>query len=286
MSPVCEAKDTAVSCYSQIKHEPVDREPVPESLFPWQDAHLPVDFGQAYFGPYSEVDNSSVGYTSIPSAPHTLSTSEQDRWYGAGQESLMPHPLSNPLIQSPNPPGFSHGHLRPLDTYPSLVRPIPPLPMPQWPHWVDAMGARATNGFTSNPPALEAYSYDATNHLTPAIYPTATGQYSTYEPDSRRAQDDFIEDVPSGGFETDYESKEKGPCYANLIYQALMEAPGHQMILKDIYAWFAQNTDKAKDPSSKGWQNSVRHNLSMNDVYISPSMYITLGLLLTEPRIS
>ena len=148
------------------------------------------------------------------------------------------------------------------------------------------MGTRATNGFTSNPQALETYSYGATNHLTPAVYSTATGQYSTYEPDPRQAQDDFIKDEPSGGFGTDYESKEKGPCYANLIYQALMEAPGHKMILRDIYAWFAQNTDKAKDPSSKGWQNSIRHNLSMNDVYISPNMYINLGLLLTDPRIS
>ena len=283
MSPVCEAKDTAISCYSQIKQEPVDRTPVSESLFPWQE---PINFGQAYFGHYSEVDNSSVGSTSILTAPHTLSTSEQDRWYGACQESLMPHPLSNSLIQSPNPLGFSHGHLRPFDTYPSLAPSIFPLPMPQRPHWADAMGTRATNGFTSNPQAPEAYSYDATNHLTPAIYPTATGQYSTYEPDPRQAQDDFIKDEPSGGFGTDYESKEKGPCYANLIYQALMEAPSHKMILRDIYAWFAQNTDKAKDPSSKGWQNSIRHNLSMNDVYISPNMYINLGLLLTDPRIS
>lgn len=183
----------------------------------------------------------------------------------------MPHPLSNPLTHSLNPPGFSHGQFEPLERYP---------------YWADAMGTSATNGFTSNPQALEAYSYDSTNHLTPAMYSTATGQYSTYEPDPRPAQDDFIEDVPSGGFETDYESKEKGPCYANLIYQALMEAPGHKMILKDIYAWIAQNTDKARDPSSKGWQNSVRHNLSMNGVYISLDMCIDLGLLLTEPRTS
>lgn len=287
MSPVFEATDTAVSCYKEIKHEPVERKTVPESLFPWQDAQPPVDFGQAYFGPYSEVDHSQVGSTIIQSA-HTLSTSEQDSWYGARQGSLMPHALSNPLIQSPNPPGFSHGQLRPLDTYPSLARPssIHTLSMPQRPIWGNAMGASTTNGFTSNPQALEAYSHAATNHLTPAIYATATGQYSTYETHPRQAQDDFIGDVPLGGFETDYESKEKGPCYANLIYQALMEAPGHKLILRDIYAWIAQNTDKARDPSSKGWENSVRHNLSMNGVFIPLYMYITLGVLLTEPRIS
>ena len=288
MTPVCEASDTAVSCYNEMEHEPVDRNTVLESLFPWQDAQPPVDFGQAYFGPYSEVDYSPIGSTTILGAPHALLKSEQDGWYGARQESLMPYALSNPLVQSPNPPGFSHGQLKPLDTYPSLTRPtsISPLPMPQRPLWGNAMGASATNGITSNPQALEAYSHAATNHLTPAIYATVTGQYSTYEPHPRSAQDGFIEDVPLGGFETDYESKEKGPCYANLIYQALMEAPGHKMILRDIYTWIAQNTDKAKDPSSKGWQNSVRHNLSMNGVYIPLYMYIDLGVLLTEPRTS
>jgi hypothetical protein len=53
--------------------------------------------------------------------------------------------------------------------------------------------------------------------------------------------------------------------YAVLIYRALRSAPGHKMVLKDIYAWFERHTDKAKD-GSKGWQNSIRHNLSMNGV--------------------
>lgn len=180
----------------------------------------------------------------------------------------MHHTFSTPQIQSPNTPQFNHGQLRPLVTDPALARPVLPLPVPQRPLWADAMGANAANEFTSNPQALAAYSYDATNYLTPASYSTATGQYPTFEPDSRPAQESFMEDPPLGGFETDHENKEKGPCYANLIYQALMEAPGHKMILRDIYAWIARNTDKAKDPSSKGWQNSVRHNLSMNGVYI------------------
>lgn len=53
--------------------------------------------------------------------------------------------------------------------------------------------------------------------------------------------------------------------YAQLIFRALKNAPGHAMVLKDIYRWFERNTDKARK-SSKGWQNSIRHNLSMNGV--------------------
>ena len=51
--------------------------------------------------------------------------------------------------------------------------------------------------------------------------------------------------------------------YGTLIYRALMSAPGHQMVLKEIYEWFETNTDRT---TSAGWQNSVRHNLSMNGV--------------------
>ncbi|MCJ1286811.1 hypothetical protein MMC26_006157 [Xylographa opegraphella] len=55
--------------------------------------------------------------------------------------------------------------------------------------------------------------------------------------------------------------------YAQLIYRALKSVPSHRMVLKEIYEWFEKNTDKAKNNSSKGWQNSIRHNLSMNGAF-------------------
>jgi len=55
-------------------------------------------------------------------------------------------------------------------------------------------------------------------------------------------------------------------CYAQLLWRCLREAPGHQRSLKDIYAWMQANTNKAGDCGDKGWMNSVRHNLSMNEV--------------------
>ncbi|KAK0732447.1 hypothetical protein B0T21DRAFT_291116 [Apiosordaria backusii] len=51
--------------------------------------------------------------------------------------------------------------------------------------------------------------------------------------------------------------------YAKLIYRAFMSKPSHAMTLQEIYQWFRENTDKGKD-ETKGWQNSIRHNLSMN----------------------
>lgn len=53
--------------------------------------------------------------------------------------------------------------------------------------------------------------------------------------------------------------------YAQLIYEALIQAPGHRMLLRDIYDWFTKNTRKSVG-GTNGWQNSIRHNLSMNRV--------------------
>lgn len=59
--------------------------------------------------------------------------------------------------------------------------------------------------------------------------------------------------------------------YAQLIYDALMQAPGHRMLLRDIYEWFVENTKKPRESGTNGWQNSIRHNLSMNQVSRFPS---------------
>ncbi|KAI1503019.1 hypothetical protein F5X99DRAFT_407577 [Biscogniauxia marginata] len=55
--------------------------------------------------------------------------------------------------------------------------------------------------------------------------------------------------------------------YAQLIYRAFMSRDRHAMSLQEIYQWFRDNTDKAKS-ESKGWQNSIRHNLSMNAAFV------------------
>lgn len=62
---------------------------------------------------------------------------------------------------------------------------------------------------------------------------------------------------------------DKEQPYAQLIYRALLDAPDHTMVLRDIYDWFRRYTDKATHSETKGWQNSIRHNLSMNGVSLT-----------------
>ncbi|XPS81817.1 hypothetical protein M3J09_013742 [Ascochyta lentis] len=63
------------------------------------------------------------------------------------------------------------------------------------------------------------------------------------------------------------EPVDKEQPYAQLIYRALYDAPDHTMVLRDIYDWFRRYTDKAAQSETKGWQNSIRHNLSMNGAF-------------------
>lgn len=51
--------------------------------------------------------------------------------------------------------------------------------------------------------------------------------------------------------------------YSQLLHLAFMSSETKRLQLRQIYEWFEENTNKTQ---SKGWQNSIRHNLSMNRV--------------------
>lgn len=85
-------------------------------------------------------------------------------------------------------------------------------------------------------------------------------------PEMDKGCEDEVSLLNANDAESNVDPTENAEPYAQLIYRALKETPGHGMVLKDIYDWFEKNTDKAKNPLSKGWQNSIRHNLSMNGV--------------------
>lgn len=73
------------------------------------------------------------------------------------------------------------------------------------------------------------------------------------------------EDVIGSRSSTEPAGGKSDEPYAQLIYRAFMSRPNKSMTLQEIYQWFRENTDKAKG-TGKGWQNSIRHNLSMNGV--------------------
>lgn len=112
---------------------------------------------------------------------------------------------------------------------------------------------------TSIGPSSPAPSISSHQSLEPrhAVSPVTAKRRSTSEGD----------DVEACYGDTD-EDGNNDPPYSLLIYQALTSAPGMKLPLQGIYSWFEKNTTKGKDQNSKGWQNSIRHNLSMNAVCI------------------
>ncbi|XP_014675728.1 PREDICTED: forkhead box protein M1-like [Priapulus caudatus] len=55
--------------------------------------------------------------------------------------------------------------------------------------------------------------------------------------------------------------------YMHLIRLALIAAPSGKLTLREIYTWIEQNFPYFKT-CSQGWKNSIRHNLSLYDLFV------------------
>lgn len=267
MSPMLDKSDPVVSDYAQsFKHNAGDQpHNTTEPLFPWNNPQQPADFGQEPFAPSGKAYSFSE-LTTSSRVPEVRTTSRQDPWkYDSPQGSISPH--SSSTFQQRHPFDLNHGFSECVNGHPFIQRPLLPLPMRQRPCWTDSTVADTMNEMLmSEPLHSQSFPYDAANQIAPCMYSTSSDRPSSLEQDMMLVHRDFSEALTAEGCETDSESRDGNPPYAKLIYQALMDAPEHRLVLRDIYAWIAQNTDKAKNPINKGWQNSVRHNLSMNGV--------------------
>ena len=252
-----------------LHHFPTQAYLSPESSFTWPRSEQSVSFEHTSFDCRTESNSSALHSRNCLG---DIEDQAKGEWnIGPHQQLPTPFPSLSSSFNNNNNNSFeAETGLDPPPLLESAIR-APFLSTPthqsQLPPWT---GFTNTNGYEEtrtrpryNPP--QAYSYDSTPSFASSLYATSSDlrtptQSKLHGPLSGTHRSAHIDS------ESESEGKQTEPPYAKLIYRALMDAPEHQMVLKDIYEWIARNTDKARDPAFKGWQNSVRHNLSMNGV--------------------
>ena len=186
---------------------------------------------------------------------------------------------SIPFALTPNHtiPGAHTSQCIPLPSLPPAAFSKEPLPIDQY----------SNNGLvTFDNTSRNSFFHDQILPLSdvPALEYDSTPDVNAYE--RRQWTDSPMPDEVdglAGSGETDDSLENSDPCYAELLRQALMEKKDdHTMLLKDLYEWVRTHSSKAQESGNKGWQNSVRHNLSMNAVGTSDRS--SVALLLIECR--
>ena len=245
----------------------------PECSYSWPKSEPSTAYGYTSFGGRLELDSSA-----IESPVHFGSI--EDRAKGEDKRSTEPRQQLPTPFSSLSPAFHSHSYETDHEPDHSVQATLgigsPILPTTsyqnQMPPWT---GFVTSNAFEETKSRLkydspQAYAYDTTPSFGSSLYATSSDLRTPTQSKLHRPfrRTDRLNPMDSS---SESEGKQGEPPYAKLIYRALMDAPDHQMVLKDIYEWIAQNTDKARDPAFKGWQNSVRHNLSMNGVCLQVS---------------
>ncbi|KAI1075427.1 forkhead box protein L2 [Whalleya microplaca] len=119
-------------------------------------------------------------------------------------------------------------------------------------------------------PAPPAFSLNIENY-----YPKANGKRALLEAapiqESRPVKKAKLEESPlppPDSFPAIHDDGTKpGHSYAQLIGMAILRAPQRRLTLSQIYKWIS-DTYSFYNANDAGWQNSIRHNLSLNKAFI------------------
>ncbi|KAK6344673.1 hypothetical protein TWF718_006631 [Orbilia javanica] len=220
----------------------------------WEHARLPSSASESIFPHMSHThcgsNLSDQVFSMIPGVPSPFLTTIPDEINSYTRSS--PVPVFAPQFNMQAAPGYSQEdhHFDPL-MHQQMGDVSPPYLMQQW---TPAPHQQIHSGDDVYTQSMVDGSVMGPGTPPGTVYETSTREMSlmtqSYQPAERSP------------------SEESLPSYAEMIYMALMSVPSHQMNLQEIYQWFRDTYPRFKYDSTKGWMNSIRHNLSMNGAFV------------------
>lgn len=184
---------------------------------------------------------------------------------------MSAHALSDFKIPPPRQPNFHTDSPQKDGNFYSMYqqvapRPDRPLYPPQYQQSYDKENAYQSTSFgdLSIPYSDADYGFKAPGKRTqtdapPMKQPAKKQKFDQGEPFELPHPDEMPPVVDDG---------QKPPhSYAELIGMAILRAPNRRLTLNQIYTWISSHYAFYNKPES-GWQNSIRHNLSLNKNFI------------------